>query len=232
MEFELRGGKYRVRSAYTLTPGQFDVKWKQATRRWGGTPRVLARTESVSSSRPLTASLDTDQPDSRTDTIATGGGPVKGPQAPDPVTSDPTQEFANEVLAAARASTTGWFGDNKVFISHLFQTLHASGSPYALDRKQFNQRLIEANRAGTLRLSRADLVEAMDPADVAASEFTYFGERFHFVRTDYPSAPRFSVAPAATLPGILDNGNVPRVREWFAPKLDAARVKLQDRFLW
>jgi len=40
------------------------AKWEEAVRRWGGTPRVLARTdESVSSSRPLTASRDADQPD-------------------------------------------------------------------------------------------------------------------------------------------------------------------------
>lgn len=83
VEFALRGGKYRVRAAYTFTPGQLERKWGEAVRRWGGTPRVLARTdESVSSSRPLTASRDTDQPDSRDETIGPGGSPVKGPQGP------------------------------------------------------------------------------------------------------------------------------------------------------
>ena len=47
-----------------------------------------------------------------------------------------------------------------------------------------------------------------------------------------PQAPLYSVAPAdATLPGILQPSNVPRVLDWFSPKLDAVRVKVQGRFL-
>ena len=54
-----------------------------AVRRWGGTPRVLARTdESVSSSRPLTESHDTGQPDSEDGTIVPTGTPVKGDEGP------------------------------------------------------------------------------------------------------------------------------------------------------
>jgi hypothetical protein len=45
----------------------------------------------------------------------------------------------------------------------------------------FKDRLIEANRQGLIRLSRADLVEAMDPADVRASETTWLNAVFHFV---------------------------------------------------
>lgn len=102
--------------------------------------------------------------------------------------TDETQAFSSEVLAVARGCDTGWFGDNKVFIAHVWRKLHASGSAYAVDEQQFKQRLVEANRAGYLRLSRADLVEAMNPDDVAASATHYLGETFHFVRTDHPLA--------------------------------------------
>ena len=48
----------------------------------------------------------------------------------------------------------------------------------------FKQRLVEANSKGLLRLSRADLVSAMDPELVAESETRYLNARFHFVRLD------------------------------------------------
>jgi len=58
-----------------IRPGQFQTKWKEAVRRWGGTPRVLVRTdESISSSRPLAAPLGTGQPDSRIEPNVLGVG--------------------------------------------------------------------------------------------------------------------------------------------------------------
>lgn len=63
-EFELRGGKYRVRSAYVLEEGQLNEKLGAALRRWGGAPRVLVRTDelSVSEARHLPTSRGVDQP--------------------------------------------------------------------------------------------------------------------------------------------------------------------------
>lgn len=87
------------------------------------------------------------------------------------------KEFATRVLAAARASPSGRYGDDRVFISHVWRNLSASG----MDEQFFKNRLVEANRARLLSLKRADLVEVMDPIDVAASEINYLGERFHFV---------------------------------------------------
>ena len=46
----------------------------------------------------------------------------------------------------------------------------------------FKGRLAEANNARLLDLSRADMVEAMDPDDVRLSEVPYLGAVFHFVR--------------------------------------------------
>ena len=45
----------------------------------------------------------------------------------------------------------------------------------------FKADLVAAHRAGELALARADLVAAMDPALVAASEIAVDGASFHFV---------------------------------------------------
>ncbi len=89
--------------------------------------------------------------------------------------------FANTVQAAARDCPTGWFGNNKVFISHLWRHLHGEPAFAKLDLPAFKQRLVEANREGLLTLSRADLVQLMDLTDVAESETTYENAVFHFV---------------------------------------------------
>jgi hypothetical protein len=89
--------------------------------------------------------------------------------------------FAARVLAAARASKTGRFGDDKVFISHVLQRLAEEGAVVD-DAEAFKVKLVSAHRRGLLSLNRADLVEAMDPADVSASETRYLSTTFHFVR--------------------------------------------------
>ena len=50
-----------------------------------------------------------------------------------------------------------------------------------MDLPTFKQRLTEANNAGLLTLSRADLVEVMDHTDVQESETRYLNAEFHFV---------------------------------------------------
>jgi hypothetical protein len=89
--------------------------------------------------------------------------------------------FAELVLTAARTSPTGRFGENKVFISHIFRKLLEGGAVVA-DSNVFKERLVAVHRDGLLSLSRADLVGAMDPKDVASSEARYLGATFHFVR--------------------------------------------------
>jgi hypothetical protein len=91
------------------------------------------------------------------------------------------EAFAATVLAAARRSETGRFGDNKVFISRLFETL-AKERAIATDLNAFKRRLLTAHFAGRLSLSRADLVEAMAPEDVEQSETQDGPSTFHFVR--------------------------------------------------
>lgn len=83
------------------------------------------------------------------------------------------QAWAKALIAAGRS-----FGPRKVFISDLADAMGAALATV----KEF---LLAAHRTGLLTLSRADLVEAMDPTVVAASEtelVSQFGRiEFHFV---------------------------------------------------
>ncbi|MBN8469063.1 hypothetical protein JYJ95_21375 [Corallococcus exiguus] len=94
-----------------------------------------------------------------------------------PLPSD-TASFARRVLDAAGAvPSSGRFGDNKVFISHVWKALQPEWS----DRPAFNEALLAANRAHQLSLGRADLLAAMNPRDITESEVRAAGASFHFV---------------------------------------------------
>jgi hypothetical protein len=93
--------------------------------------------------------------------------------------------FAERVKAAARACKTGRFGDSKVFIAHVWRAFQSDQSDSAfrnMGLAAFKERLAEANNTRLLDLSRADLVQAMDPDDVRESEVHYLNATFHFVR--------------------------------------------------
>ncbi|HEX8434019.1 hypothetical protein [Archangium sp.] len=106
-------------------------------------------------------------------------GPVDPTFFDAPPRREELRTFAERVKEAAKASTTGHFGEDKVFISHVWRILQKQAR--GLDERTFKDRLVEANRERLLSLSRADLVEAMDPRDVAASETRYLGASFHFI---------------------------------------------------
>lgn len=107
--------------------------------------------------------------------LASPAGPVEPPDVEDDNT------FAARVMAAARASETGRFGDNKVYISHVFRRLVDEGA-VVKDLDAFKARLVSAHTSGLLALSRADMVEAMKPEDLDASATMHSGATFHFVR--------------------------------------------------
>ncbi|HTI51173.1 MAG TPA: hypothetical protein VL475_09485 [Planctomycetaceae bacterium] len=108
------------------------------------------------------------------------GGP---PDARTEADDDP-RRFSERVLLAARQSPSGRFGGDKIFISHVWKQLANGEGPSGLPLAEFKDRLVAAHRAGLLELSRADLVERMDPVDVSQSETKYLDARFHFVRLD------------------------------------------------
>jgi hypothetical protein len=90
--------------------------------------------------------------------------------------------FAEQVKSVARECPTGRFGDNKVFIIHVWNALQSDPTFRSMGLDTFKEQLTEANNARLLDLSRADLVQAMDPDDVRQSEVHYLNATFHFVR--------------------------------------------------
>ncbi|MCK8502460.1 MULTISPECIES: hypothetical protein [Myxococcus] len=110
----------------------------------------------------------------------TGSVPNQTTAPSRPPASPPTvlvESFAEHVLSVARALPTGRYGRDKVFISHVWRALQPEWS----NREAFDAALLEANRSQHLSLTRADLVSAMDPKDVAESEVRSYGASFHFV---------------------------------------------------
>jgi hypothetical protein len=73
------------------------------------------------------------------------------------------------------------FHDNKVFIAALWRASQREPSFPRVSLAEFKQRLVEANSQNLIRLSRADLVQAMEPQLVADSEALYLNAAFHFV---------------------------------------------------
>jgi hypothetical protein len=98
--------------------------------------------------------------------------------------ASPDGSFASDVLDAADATRDGWFGDRKVFVSPVWHELRRNPRWSAVTLDDFKARLVAAHRAGELALARADLVAAMDPELVAASEITADGASFHFIVKD------------------------------------------------
>jgi hypothetical protein len=102
-----------------------------------------------------------------------------GSASPGPRAAPPS--FAADALAAAGQARDGWFGDRKVFVSAVWRELRKNPQWSAMTLDECKQRLVAAHRAGALVLARADLVAAMDPELVGASEITTDGASFHFV---------------------------------------------------
>jgi hypothetical protein len=93
--------------------------------------------------------------------------------------------FASTVRRLAAGSPPeDRFHDNKVFISAVWRLSQQEPTFPNLSLPEFKQRLVEANSQNLLHLSRADLVQEMDPHLVAASETVHLNAAFHFVLLD------------------------------------------------
>lgn len=145
--------------------------------------RVKALRAETNELRTATLRRWIDGTDGTSKVLTMGDEVQNAPTASHSPSDDKEDAFAARVLAAARDSKTGRFGDNKVFISHVFRKLVDSGV-VAGDLGAFKDRLVSAHFHGFLSLSRADLVEAMDPEDVDESETQRDGSTFHFVRLE------------------------------------------------
>jgi len=114
-----------------------------------------------------------------------GGAPL-APQ-PAPPEPQPSEQFDLPVFAAtvralaASSPPHDRFHDNKVFIAALWRASQREPNFPRVSLAEFKQRLVEANCNNLLHLSRADLVQAMDPQLVGDSETEYLNATFHFV---------------------------------------------------
>jgi hypothetical protein len=89
--------------------------------------------------------------------------------------------FATETLTVASSCPTGWFGERKVFINHVWRALRQLPRWSELELPSFKQLLVEANQARLLELSRADLPELLNLDDVRESETRQVNAVFHFI---------------------------------------------------
>jgi len=89
--------------------------------------------------------------------------------------------FAAQVLEAAQRTKTGRFGNDRVFISHVWRQYKREQRPKGMGLEAFKQRLVEANRGRYLSLACADMAPIHDQADVQESEIHYRSATFHFV---------------------------------------------------
>lgn len=97
------------------------------------------------------------------------------------------RDLVLEATAALHAPDR--FGPDKVFLSALWAAVRVHPKrPRALTEELFRKWLVAANRNGLVTLARADLVGAMDPERVAASELVSDGAAFHFVLDPRASA--------------------------------------------
>jgi|GEM_PF-6600612 len=92
-------------------------------------------------------------------------------------------EFVEMVKRMAPLTPTGWFGDDKVFIGHLWKFGHNAGHwPYSLTA--FKMKLLEAHRQGLLKLAPEDLPHRRDPNDIRASAIQHSNDEYHYLRTE------------------------------------------------
>lgn len=117
----------------------------------------------------------------------TGSGARSEQESHSPIAFLPDTEldlptFAARVKAAARTCTTGRYGNNKVFIAHVWAAVQSDPLFQNMSLSTFKDRLAQANNARLLDLGRADLVQAMNSDDVRQSEIQYLSATFHFIR--------------------------------------------------
>jgi hypothetical protein len=95
--------------------------------------------------------------------------------------------FAAQVLKVVRSKRPKKFGD-KAYIASVWQVGFAADMTLG----DFKKRIIAEHQAGTLELSRADLVAAMDQVQVERSETQHLNATFHFIRPVVSARPTVS----------------------------------------
>lgn len=96
------------------------------------------------------------------------------------------RSFPSKVKAAAsKVGPEGKLGSSsKVLINHLYDAYKTAHPKDFANIDEFKKALIDANKKGTIGLSRLDLVSLTSPKNVKESETKYMGEEFHLIRPD------------------------------------------------
>lgn len=139
------------------------------------------------------------------------------------------KDFADRAVAAAHASPTGGFGNEKTFISHAKAHLDKTDPEIArMSDAEFKAKLVEANTAGHLSLGRGDMVASMHPGDVAASSTPHLNVDYHFIR--HPEAPGKgqSTPPPAPAAKATPKAAKPKPVSASQAKVDAAAAKIRE----
>lgn len=89
--------------------------------------------------------------------------------------------FARAVAEGASRCKEGRFGEDKIFLCALWESLQREPPFQEMGEGTFRERLLLANQRGLLSLARADLVQRMDRSLVARSETKTSAGTFHFL---------------------------------------------------
>lgn len=90
--------------------------------------------------------------------------------------------FANCVHEAARQHAEGWPGNQKAFISHVWQSIRERHAEWGISEIEFKCMLAEAHRSGQVALANADLKDKSKIAEIEASAITYKNTVWHLIR--------------------------------------------------
>lgn len=177
-------------------------------------------------------------------------GPLPAMRQPSPAE---VAAIVREVIPAIHSVTDAdgkWsqrFGDEKVFVSAIWDRLQNDPRMGGMSLDGFKRALLAAHRDQILTLSRADLVGAMNYGDVSRSEISDMNATFHFVMDPALAyrrqpvrapAPRQQAASVAHTPVTVDSlvpailGSIRNVRRARGPSgKTAGRYGLDQVFI-
>jgi len=89
--------------------------------------------------------------------------------------------FASAALAAAQHVDPSERFGSKIYIADAWEQYNRDHPAVKLTLSEFKDKLLAAQRAGTIRLSRADLTPALDFGKIQSSRIEYLGAEFNFI---------------------------------------------------
>lgn len=94
------------------------------------------------------------------------------------------EAFADVVNELAKENASGWDGNRRAYISHVWRNICSRKTELNLNEKDFKKRLAEAHRAGHLSLAIADLRDKSNISDIQESVTRYKNTEWHLIRVE------------------------------------------------